>query len=240
MPSKTISLIVLVIVIAAIALSAYFYTQYRSEQRRAQDLLGKTQGNAQKEVEELVGTISKLYELPTGEVPTVATVSDVAKLSGQPFFAHAKNGDKVLIYANAKKAVLFRPDTNKIIEVGPVNLAPTTSPVSKEETGTPSASATTTESVTVALYNGTTKVGLTRTAEQKLKDQEKTVSVVVRSNATKQDYAKTIVIDLTGKNKAAAQKYAAFVGGSVVSLPAGETKPEKEAELLIILGADFQ
>lgn len=50
------------------------------------------------------------------ETPTIATVSDITKLQGQPFFAKAQNGDKVYVYSNAKKAILYRPSENKIIE----------------------------------------------------------------------------------------------------------------------------
>ena len=57
-----------------------------------------------------------------GEDPTVATVVDPERLRDQPFFANAKQGDKVLIYTNAKKAILYSPESNKIIEVAPVNI----------------------------------------------------------------------------------------------------------------------
>jgi hypothetical protein len=52
----------------------------------------------------------------------VATVSDASKLQSQQFFAKAQNGDKVLIFTNAKRAVLYRPSTNKVIEYAPVNI----------------------------------------------------------------------------------------------------------------------
>ena len=60
--------------------------------------------------------------LPTGETPTIATVTDASKLKDQAFFTNAVTGDKVLIYTNAKKAFLYRPSTNKIINIAPVNL----------------------------------------------------------------------------------------------------------------------
>lgn len=78
--------------------------------------------NPQDEVKRLVSEVGKLLDLPTGEDPTVATITDISKLSGQPFFARAKNGDKVLIYTNAKKAILYDPNAKKVIDVAPINL----------------------------------------------------------------------------------------------------------------------
>ena len=66
--------------------------------------------------------VSKLMVLPTDETPTMATVSDPEKLKNQAFFVNAKVGDKVLIYTKARKAILFSPSQNKIIEVSPLNV----------------------------------------------------------------------------------------------------------------------
>jgi hypothetical protein len=52
----------------------------------------------------------------------VATVSDPEKLKEQPFFTQAKKGDKLLIYAKARKAILYDPAINKIIEVSTLNI----------------------------------------------------------------------------------------------------------------------
>jgi hypothetical protein len=82
--------------------------------------------------------ISKLMVLPANETPTVATVSDPEALKDQAFFANAQKGDKVLIYAQAKKAILYSTTLNKIIDVAPLNIG-TEKPV------TPSAPKTTTE-----------------------------------------------------------------------------------------------
>lgn len=78
-------------------------------------------GTAPSEVSDLVQRLDAEVELPT-ESPTLAEVTDVSQLSNQHFFDHAENGDKVLIYLQAGRAVLFRPSSNKIIEVGPVQL----------------------------------------------------------------------------------------------------------------------
>lgn len=79
---------------------------------------------AKKVLSDSIEAIGKLIMLPTDEQPTLATVSDPSKLQAQPFFAHAEVGDVVLVYAKAKKAILYSPKYNKIIEVAPVNLAP--------------------------------------------------------------------------------------------------------------------
>jgi hypothetical protein len=74
------------------------------------------------EVEAVVNEISKVILLPTGETPTIATVSDPEPLKVQPFFTNAQKDDVVLLYAGAKKAILWRPSTKKIIEVSPLNI----------------------------------------------------------------------------------------------------------------------
>ncbi len=96
--------------------------------------------SAGSEVTNLVSQIGKLIVLPTNELPTLTTISDVTKLNDQPFFKNAKKDDKLLVYTNAKWAVLYRPSENRIIEVGafdaselatapPSTPSPTPSPV---------------------------------------------------------------------------------------------------------------
>lgn len=69
--------------------------------------------------EQVVDRVGKLILLPN-ETPTVAVVSDLSKLQGQAFFAHARVGDVVLMYPQAAKAVLYDPQLNKVIEVAPI------------------------------------------------------------------------------------------------------------------------
>lgn len=77
------------------------------------------------EITSLIFQIGKLMVLPADEMPTVTTIDDVSKVNGQPFFKNAKNGDKLLVYTNAKWAVMYRPSENRIIEVGAFDAIPT-------------------------------------------------------------------------------------------------------------------
>jgi hypothetical protein len=114
-PKKIILPILVVLLVILAGLSFYFY-------REANALKENPQAAAQKEAERLVTIVGKLIDLPEGEIPTVATVSDPERLRDQPFFEKAKVGDKVLLYSNAKKAYLFDPASNKLLEVAPINL----------------------------------------------------------------------------------------------------------------------
>ena len=72
------------------------------------------------ESEDIVARVSELIVLPEGEQPTIATVSDPKKLTEQAFFEKAKIGDRVLIYAKARKAYLYDPVADRLLEVAPI------------------------------------------------------------------------------------------------------------------------
>ena len=74
------------------------------------------------EIKQIVHDLSQYMILPTDESPTIATVTDPSKLQDQPFFAHALAGDKVIVYANARKAILWRPSVKKVVEVSGLNI----------------------------------------------------------------------------------------------------------------------
>jgi hypothetical protein len=84
--------------------------------------LSKSAASSQAQVNATIAEVGKLITLPTDEQPTVATVTDASVVKSQPFFTNAENGDIVLIYTKAQKAILFRPSANIIVEVGAVNI----------------------------------------------------------------------------------------------------------------------
>ncbi len=102
---------VLLLFLASSASGIYFYTQWKK---------AVTIPDTTEEIEEVTSVLAGFMELPQGEDPTIATVVDREKLQDQPFFLNAQNGDRVVIYTNAKKAILYRPSTKKVIEVAPI------------------------------------------------------------------------------------------------------------------------
>jgi hypothetical protein len=111
--------IVFLLLLASVGAAVYFYKEV--------DTLKKNANNtSQSDTTALVNAVGKLILLPTGETPTVATVSDLSALQGQAFFANAKVGDKVLVYQKAKTAFLYDPAQNKIINVSPISDQPAT------------------------------------------------------------------------------------------------------------------
>jgi hypothetical protein len=215
--------IVLVVVLAA-SPSIYFYHLYRDAQLKSTNPTAA----AQRDAEATITAVGKLMVLPSDEVPTVALVSDISKLKDQQFFMSAKNGDDVLIYTQAKEAILYRPSINKIINVAPVNIG--------NSTITPTPTAAAPQTYTMVLRNGTRTVGLTKTFGAKVKTKESNLTISDYENAANTSYQKTIIVDAKGTNANEAGQIAADLGISVGPLPKGEATPS--ADFLIIVGAD--
>lgn len=237
------------VVTGSLGTAAYFYSEYKKVTEIR---------TPEAELESLVADISEHFELPTSETPTLATVTDREKLSGQEFFASSQNGDKVLLYQEGRKAILYRPSTGKIVNVAPIGIqepTPATSepapaqtdPGTVAGTETAAVSAPTEETVAepvipveparIALYNGTTKKGLTGTYEKELLAEDvESYEVVAKENAVKTDYVATVVVDLSGTQSVRAAQLAEKLSVSVAALPEGETAPD--ADILVILGPD--
>ncbi|MEX1997852.1 MAG: hypothetical protein WEA04_04235 [Candidatus Andersenbacteria bacterium] len=211
------------IVLVAIILAAKSQQENKKLQEEVANLQqqAQQQGPNPEEVKQLVEEVGKLIVLPEGEDPTVATITDKERLQDVPFFSKAENEDKVLIYVNARKAFLYRPSTQKIIEVATLNLN----------------TAAQNLTANVALRNGTDISGLTLTLEDSLKTAAPKLTITVRDNAKRTDFSQTIIIDLTGNRGQDAQNLAALLSARVGELPEGEDRPEG-ADFLILIGRD--
>jgi hypothetical protein len=178
--------------------------------------------------ERVVKEVGEIYLLPD-EIPTIATVSDKTQLSNQTFFERSENGDKVLIYRTAGLAILYRPKIGKIINVGPVNLKDgeiEDASVEKEVA-----------SVGVLILNGTTTVGLTKIAADKLADLD-FMSVSDRLDAENKPYEESIVVYLKEEFKPQANIIGASLSAQV-SNELLEGEESNDAGIVIILGEDF-
>src|SRR3989338_7950708 len=107
-----------VIFIILLSFAVYSFNK-KSSIASLQKKLNQTLGN---ETTDLVEKVDKIIRLPTDETPVIDTVNDVNQYQSQVFFRNAKNGDKVLVYKETRRAFLYRPSENKIIEVGWVKL----------------------------------------------------------------------------------------------------------------------
>lgn len=184
--------------------------------------------------QKLIEQVGKLIELPTGEEPILATVSDVSLLPKEPFYERAQNGDRVLIFKSSKMAILYRPSTNKIIKVGTVSISEPEAPSATSSAALGKSDITMQEQITVAILNGTKISGYAKTTGDSLEAKFQNISVVGTGNAER-DYSKTLVVDVSGKNKSAAQTLVKELSGEIGSLPEGETVPSG-ADILVILG----
>lgn len=214
-PKKIILILILVaVLILAVAGGVYAYEKYQKSKN--------PDAAAQNDAEDLVAQVGKLMKLPN-ETPVIATVSDVAKLGSQSLFKNAQNGDKVLIFNQSKKAIVYRPSTNQIVDTGNVVI---------NNTDSASVSAST-EKIRVVIFNGTQTSGYAKNKGEEIARKYPNIEVASTANASG-EYTKTLVVDISGKNSQMAAALAAQLGGEVGSMPSDETKPD--ADLLIILG----
>jgi hypothetical protein len=178
----------------------------------------------QKEEEELIGRVGELISLPEDEKPSVATVTDEEKLGDQIFFKNAKEGDKVLIYTNARKVILYRPSEDRVVEVGSVNIQEEVEGESTEAQNR------------FVLLNGTQTAGITNTMESDLIKAVPEAVIVSKANAANLDYEKSLLVNL-GATSDQAEQMADDLGIELATLPEGERRPE-DADFLIIVGSD--
>lgn len=102
-----------ILVILAVAIVWFFAGQRQDQAIKIQSVENT------KPVSSFVAEISKFIILPE-ENPIIVTVAKIELLKDNLFFVDAKNGDKVLLFEKANKAILYDPIVNKIINTGTV------------------------------------------------------------------------------------------------------------------------
>jgi hypothetical protein len=202
--------------------------------------------SAEGNLDSVKAAVVRNFKLVYDEDPVLATVSDIEKMRAQNFFIEILNNDKVLIYTKNKKIILFRPSTNKIIDISE-DLGINVSAVNQEITMPKPNSSTNanqskianngekTVSAKIIVANGARIGGLAQKIGEKITSLLG-ISIAEKTNALGK-YKDTLVVDLSGKNSVLAQRIAGAIGGRVAGLPAGEVAPV--ADILVIGGSDF-
>ena len=212
--NKILLIVLGVLAVAGIAVAVYYYREYRH-------LKDNPSAASEEEVKAIVDEIGNFMQLPGDETPSLATILDKEKIKDQPFFKNAENGDKLLAYTKAMKAILYRPSAKKVIEVAPLNID---QPAAQQDAST----------LKVAYYNGSSEAGKAAETEKKVRAQYAEYSTVEVKDAAKKDYESNLVIDVSGNHASEAAALATLIGGTVGELPKDEIKPA--ADILIISG----
>ena len=232
-------MITTVAVLGASAGGYYFYRQYTSTKDQLQLLQTKNANSDEQESQHIIASVAKLVDIPSDK-PTVATITDKDKLKNQAFFASAENGDKILIFASTKKAIIYRPSTNKIVDIAPINI--NTASASAQPTGKVAGAATTAtptptqKPVSIVLLNGTATSGLTNNIEPSVKKAVPNASIT-KEAAQKSDYDKSIIVVSKSEAKSVADKLSSELNIPIGDSPYGEDLAGK-ADIVILLGND--
>lgn len=114
-PGKKVLPILIGLIMAVSVFAVFFYNEAEALKQNPNVL-------NERKIALLVKKVEKIIALPEGELPTVATVADTKPLIGNPFFARAKVGDQIIMYTAARKAFLYDPKANIIVEVASINI----------------------------------------------------------------------------------------------------------------------
>lgn len=235
------------LLLAAFSATTYLYI----ELREARELASTNQSISPEEVSKLTDEISKFMRLPTNETPTILTVNNVDELKKQQqFFEHALNGDKVLIYQQNRRAILYRPSQKKVIEVTPIAFNSTNQQTQsgQEEINPPqpqvasaqSNNQQTNEQLEVTVINGTQDIQQTSLLIEKIRASNNNLNIKQGGNTNSQLTQTTIVLKESAnrQERALAQDLSLALNAKVES--SIENEPiiqQASSNLIVIAGA---
>ena len=97
-------LLVIILFLILTAVTGVLYYKYR----QAVDALSQPQ--------KLADHIGKTIALPS-ETPSLLTISDKTKLSDESLTKIVNDGDRLLVYAKARKVIVYRPSSQKVVDI---------------------------------------------------------------------------------------------------------------------------
>jgi hypothetical protein len=126
--NKTLKILACILFVVVIAGNVYFYLLYKN----ARD----SDPNVQ--TEQIVSSLKRTVDVPN-ETPSVLTVVDKSKLKDSQIAQKSENGDKILLFQKAGQVYIYRPSTDKLINIlsiAPSNQAATQATPTENQTQT--------------------------------------------------------------------------------------------------------
>jgi hypothetical protein len=107
-----------ILIIIGFVLTVVFILNLINDRNELKKKVDSPQVQEYTEATKLTEEIGKHVELPVGEAPTIALISDADKVkTDNPALSDIKNGDKMLFFTRARKVVIYRPSTQKVVVV---------------------------------------------------------------------------------------------------------------------------
>lgn len=201
------------------------------------------------QLQQLMDNLGELIQIPEGEAPIMALVSDASTLKDQPFFKNAQNGDRVIIFKSNKQAILYRASTNKIIAATFISdqelesfqkLTQANQPASSQSAEL-AASPMPAEKIKTVVLNSTQEAGLARKGANLLDEQ---IYDVVSTSNSEGEYEETLIVNVSKAASVTAQVLEGIassmpdIEAKIGNLPPDEAAPAG-ADVVVILGSDF-
>lgn len=215
-PLKVLATICVLLLLVGTVVMTFLYYQARQELLQLSTPQGQ-QRLSEQEMTVILEQLGKLTLLPDEE-PVMATIIDAAYLATQSaFYEQSENGDKLVVFPTAKKAIIYSPARNIIVNSGPV--------VDDQVSS----------ALRIELRNGTADDDILNEIKDGLEANGATVTAM--SPAANRNYAQTRIIgtsdNVTDETLAALATY--LNGEVVVTLPVSEK--ESAADVLVIVGS---
>ena len=122
--NNTTILLTLIFVILAFS-AVFFYKKSMHADKKLPQQPAPTKTIKINPNQDLLSDLDKRLILPKGD-SIIFNLSDLASLTNQPFFNGSKPTDKLILFQEEKKAVLYDPIAKQIINIGPLVIVPAT------------------------------------------------------------------------------------------------------------------
>lgn len=249
---KSVVSLYIVVLVAVGMLALYYYQEYNTTREELRKFKQNPQAAVTQELLEVVGT---LVDLPKNEIPTIATVTNADVLRDvHPFFSKAQNGDRILIYKNNNRTILYRPINNKVIEAMSVTFENIDQVTKQQSTKFKMVDEKTQENdtvepvvtedllkepVSIAIYNGTLLVGEALRTKIDMEDNFDKFEVEFSDvNDAANQYEETTVVATSDIGKLAVDEVANYLGAKIGSAKEGEKEPN--VDIIIFIGRPLE